>query len=107
MYSCNCKNVFYVFMPVGTCLLDKVSFGMPAPQAGEYVMKLSFLNEEITIKSTLQMGADVAFNTVGLNENYEWVATVYNPDGTQLKKPYTDGKEFDCFSFRTTLKLSL
>lgn len=106
MYNCNCRKILFNKNPVGTCLGEVVDLGFAVDQDGIYTQKLSFLDAEIVLERNLFAGDRATVLTDRLNENYEYVVQMFNPDGTQIKVD-TGGEIFDCFSFRTTIKIKL
>lgn len=83
-----------------------ISTGATATVTGIYKLTVSFLGIDYTISATINLGAEIKFPALGLNENYTFIGSITGTDGAQLTIE-KGGVVYDCISFKTKISYSL
>lgn len=86
---------------VGTCVGDTINTGVAASQTGEHILQLQHLGAFVQIKAQGTQGQVLSFPSKGLNERFEYVGVIYQPDKSPLKFT-VDNIEYDGVNFKTT-----
>jgi hypothetical protein len=106
MGFCNCANTYVISGTVDTCQDSAIKFPFTASEAGEYTLQTSQGVTGITIKKTFTASEIISFPTLGLNENFEYVAKILDPEGEEVT--FTENSiEYSCFSFKTSFSILL
>ena len=101
--ACRCQKILPL-CNVSVC--DVIDFGIQAQKEGEHRLVLSYLGIEFTKLASFGVGQQIIFPASGLNENYTYTGTLFEPDGNQIV--IQSGEiEYDCFSFQTTLAFAI
>lgn len=96
--SCCCTNILRL-CDVEACT-GTIAFQIKAQANGIHKMELEFLGSLLTIEKTFAINDDIEFSAEGLNENFEYLVRLYQPDGGQISIS-KDAVTYDCFSFKT------
>jgi hypothetical protein len=97
--ACCCENILDIgcFNPCGALKFESL-----AATTGEYTLEVEFLDTKQAIKATIDAGNQIEFNLDGLNENFDFTARLFAPDGTKLT--ITVGSiDYDCIKFKTVI----
>lgn len=105
MSICGCTNIYFQKHLFDPCS-ESIDFALNADLPGEYMLNLYFLGTEVTIKRVFQVGDSLTFPLKGLNENFEYMAKIYNPQQYEVSKVIGE-TSYNCFSFQTGFKKSL
>ncbi|CAA7387092.1 hypothetical protein [Chryseobacterium fistulae] len=76
-----------------------VDLNFPAPENGEYILYLKYLNIVLSFSTTFQEGENLLFNLTDLNEHYAYSFHIMI-NGEKLFVN-NDMKSYDNFTFRT------
>lgn len=103
--NCNCCCTKTLdFCDQDVC--GELDLDIKAQLPGVHTLVVHFLNVQYSLQSDLQVDENIVFSLEGLNENYTYTATLFDPNGKQIliKK---SGVEYDCFTFHTQLHFTL
>lgn len=81
-----------------------VDLGIAAQIPGAHQLKLFFLGMMITLEEEFVVGQQVVFPLGNVNENFEYIAELYDPIGNKILIRKSD-VDYDCVRFRTMIAI--
>jgi hypothetical protein len=101
--SCCCTNTLN-FCEQDIC--GELNLDIKSQVAGMHKLITHFLGKKVTLSKEFDVDEEISFSLDGLNENYEYTAELYDPDGTKIliKK---DNVDYDCFKFKTVINVAV
>lgn len=108
MPSCCCINTLNLCdAPICETLeLDVIAIDMGSPNGTNYKLVLDFLNVQITLEQEQTAGENVSFDISALNENYQYVGKLYDPNG-DLVTIEDSPNSYDCIKFKTVMNVTV
>ena len=99
MSCCSCNKILD-FCSTPACSNGSLDLQIKAQLDGIYTLITDFLGAEVKIPQDFLIDDRIVFPTEGLNEEYTYLAKVYDPAGDQVVI-LKDAIEYDCFRFST------
>lgn len=97
--SCDCCCIKTLRLcKVQSC--DDIDFGITAQISGVHKLVLEFLGRQISITKTFEPDDEITFPASSLNENFTYLAKLYDPSGKQIVIS-KDDIDYDCIEFKT------
>lgn len=81
----------------------EVDFNIKAQANGLHKLHVDFLEGTIVIEKAFAINDDITFPVNQLNDNFHYIAKLYQPDGQQITVS-KDEVVYDCFSFGVVRK---
>jgi hypothetical protein len=101
--GCCCNNIKHLCRQ---SVCGDINTGIPAPEAGDFVLVLDFLGTEFRIPGTFAQNEIMTFPANGLNENFTYTGWIEDERGDKVE--FTEESvDYNCISFPTGMTFEL